>query len=113
MAHAVVSAWNWKTGRWDYYRVANGGMGAYGDLPKLPTGGQSHALGETPEESAHALPPGATPAGSGDSPAGQVVQPRGQSKAGTVLWVGAAVLIAWLLWGGDDDEDDDARQAGS
>jgi hypothetical protein len=94
----VVSAWNWKTGRWDYYRVPSNNLGAYGDVPPPPIGGAAHALGETPEESAHTMPAGAVRVGSGDTPAGQVVRPPGGGGVGVWALVGAVTLLAWWLW---------------
>lgn len=88
----TVSAWNWKTGRWDYYRAPDGTLGAYGDLPTFASNGQAHAIGETPEESALRMPTGAVLAGSGDHAEGQVVQHPNQSR-----WTGRSVAIAALL----------------
>jgi hypothetical protein len=91
----TVSAWDWKKGRWDHYRLPPWARPGWSDLPVQPTlGATPSPLGETPEESALPCPAGVTYAGSSDRAEGQIVQPPGRA---VVKWI-ALGLGGFFLW---------------
>lgn len=92
-AHNVVSAWNWGTGKYDYYKIPKPLAPSYGDEVKPPQPGVSLAgLGEDPDQSARPIPFGARKIGSGSRALGDIVSPESVS-AGPSAWVGVAVAI--------------------
>jgi len=96
----IYSAWNWKTGQYDYYSDTLPRRG-YGDQVKHPKARLvTNLVGETPEESAHPLPRGTRKVGSGESAMGEVVDPN-SVNGGLRMW-GAVALIVLIptavLW---------------
>jgi hypothetical protein len=90
----LYSAWNWKTGKYDYYRF-NRPMAGYGDeinhpQPRLV----DNPVGESPEQSASPLPRGARKFGEGDIAVGEVVNTNAE-QTGIKAW--AAVALALLV----------------
>jgi hypothetical protein len=96
----LFSVWNWKTGKYDYYRL-NRPLSGYGDEIKHPKPRPvDNPVGESPEQSANALPIGARKFGEGHVAVGEVVSSNGDA-AGPKTWVAIALAFAvptFLLW---------------
>jgi len=90
----VYSVWNWKKGRYDYYRSQL--PRAYRARIGYPKASGLKGLGEVPEQSVHPLPAGAKYTGEGDEAIGTVAQPRQRSVG---LFVVATLLGLWALRG--------------
>lgn len=96
----TYSAWNWRTGQFDYF-VKRSGMAGYGDPVGHPKARVvDNPVGESPEQSAQMLPRGARKVGSGEVALGEVVAVQ-ETTSDLAAWgrVALALVIpSLLLW---------------
>ena len=88
----IYSVWNWKKGRYDYYRSKH--PRAYRARVGYPKARGLKGVGEIPEQSVHPLPSNAVYVGEGDTAVGTVAQPQQRSVA---LFAVVALLGLWAL----------------
>jgi hypothetical protein len=91
--NADYSVWNWKTGRYDYYRSRN--PRSYRATVGYPAARAIKGVGELPEQAVDPLPAGTVYIGSGLEAQGTLAAPR---KRSSLLFLGVAGALLVLLW---------------
>jgi hypothetical protein len=89
----VYSVWNWKKGKFDYYRGKRARN--YRERVGYPAQIGLKGVGDLPEESVNPIPAGAVYVGSGDQAVGVLASPTQRSG---LLFVAAALVGLWWLW---------------
>jgi hypothetical protein len=90
------SAWNWRTGQYDYYHSPR--AYGYGDTVNHRRAAGMGGLGESPEDSAHNLPLGARRVGSGHQAMGMVVTSGMLGDLSLWALLAACAIGAYYLW---------------
>lgn len=88
----TYSVWNWKKGRYDYYR--SGTPRPFRARISYPAARGLRGMGEVPEQSVHNLPLDAVFVGEGDEAVGVISS--GKQRSG-VVFVIVSVALLWLL----------------